>query len=220
MQYFTLTDFAPEVGSMLDTDPDETYVCADPRTLPVVEMTDGWDTCYQSATEIIQSGGLTLVRVGPIGNVTGPDEFGGVTADGGWTVTGIEPSTNGVLGPQAERIREVVALAEDVLNGIGSDPREEAYTEAVNAHYPFGDPGDPDVQPHLDAAEAALKAVGADGFYWTGCVYGWELLALAARDLIGTTSEWTQEAYDALTEPWRLVMRTPVHPDDKAPVAA
>jgi hypothetical protein len=208
MQYFTLTDSIPEIGSTL---PEDTFVSADPRRLPVVEMTDGWERYYQSATEIIQSDTLTLVRVEPVGDVEGPDDYNCHTADG-WTVAGIEPSTDAVLGPQATRIREVVALAEDTLTG-DADPRAEAYCEAVNTRYD-------DVEPYTEFAEAALAAVGANGFYWTGCEYGWEVLALAARDLIGTTSEWTQEAYDALTEPWRLVMRTPVHPDDKAPVAA
>lgn len=212
MTYYTLADPAPKVGSTLGTDPEDTYVSTDPRTLPVVEMTDGWEHFYQSATEIIGSTGLTLVRVEPVGEVDGPDKCDRTFhASGGWTVTGVEESVDAVLGPQAARVREVVALAEKTLTGLCGDPREEAYMEAVNSRYD-------DAQPHVEAAEAALKTIGAYGFYWTGCEYGWELLALAARDLIGTTLEWTQEAYDALTEPWRLVMHLPVHPDDTAPV--
>ncbi|MGH3377655.1 MAG: hypothetical protein ACRDS0_03835 [Pseudonocardiaceae bacterium] len=213
MTYYTLAATAPAVGSAIGTYPDETYVAADPRTLPVVEMTDCWDgPFYQAATEIIKSADLTLVRVEPVGDVTEYD--GWFTADGGWTVTGVEVSVDPVLGPQATRIREVVALAEEALTGwTDTDPVSAAYCAAVNERYD-------DVQPHVEAAEAALKEIGADGFYWTGCAYGWELLALAARDLMGTTTEWTQEAYDALTEPWRLVMGLPVHPEDTAPVLA
>ena len=214
MRYYTLADPAPAVGTVIGTDHRETYVTADPRTLPVAEITDSWENFYQAATEIVRSNSLTLVRVEPVGDVEGPDEYDRTFfAAGGWTITAVEPSVDPVLGPQAARVREVVAEAEAALTSFSDDPRNEQYMEIVNARYD-------DVQPHVEAAEAALKVIGADGFYWTGCEYGQELLALAARDLIGTTPEWTQEAYDALTEPWRLVMRTPVHPDDKAPVAA
>jgi hypothetical protein len=215
MTYYTLTPTAPTVGSVIGTDPDNTFVTADPRTLPVATMTDEWDGAFfQSAIEIIESADLTLARVEPIGDVEGPDDYDRTFyAPDGWTVAGIEPSVDAVLGPQAARLREVTALAEAALTSFSGDPRGETYMEAANACYDA-------VQPHVEAAEAALKAIGADGFYWTGCEYGNEVLALAARDLIGTTQEWTQEAYDALTEPWRLVMQLPAHPDDKAPVPA
>lgn len=214
MNYYTLTPTAPEVGSVIGTDPDETFVTADPRTLPVTDLTDDWDPYFQTATEIVESTDLTLIRVEPIGDVEGPDDYDRTYyAAGRWTVTGIEASVDAVLGPQATRIREVVALAEDALTG-DTDPRAEVYCEAVNSSYD-------DTQPHEAAAEAALENAGASGFYWTGCEYGGELLALAARDLIGTVPGWTQEAYDALTEPWRIAMGGQVHPDDTAlvPVA-
>ena len=35
--------------------------------------------------------------------------------------------------------------------------------------------------------------------------HGTEIIVLAARDLIGTTAAWTQEAYDLLTRPWAEV---------------
>ena len=211
MTYYTLAEPAPEVGSTLITDPAETYVTADPRTLPVVDITDGR---YETATELVQSTSLALIRVEPVGAVTGPDEYRCYTATGGWTLVAVEPSIDAVLGPQAQRIREVVALAEKKLTGCyDTDPVSAGYCDAVNSRYD-------DTRPHVDAAEAALRAVGADGIYWTGCEYGWELLALAARDLIGTTPGWTQEAYDALTEPWRLAMGLPAHLDDTAPVPA
>lgn len=46
---------------------------------------------------------------------------------------------------------------------------------------------------------------------------GWfesECAAVLARHLIGTTADWTQDAYDAITAPYRLACG-PVHPLDK-----
>jgi hypothetical protein len=66
-------------------------------------------------------------------------------------------------------------------------------------------------------AVAALDVAGADGFWWSsvgGCEYGTEIIALAARDLIGTTAAWTQEAYDLLTRPWAEASGQPAHPAD------
>lgn len=213
MYFYTLVTLPIAMGSTIGADnPEETYVTADPRRLPVDVMTDG--QC-QTAMELVQSTDLALVRVEPIGevtepvaDVTAPIEYRCFTATGGWTVTGIEASTDAVLGPQATRIREVVALAEDALRG-DADPRAHVYADAVNTTW----------SPSIDEpAEAALKSIGADGMYWTACEYGGELLALAARDLIGTVPGWTREAYDALTEPWRIAMALPAHPDDTAPV--
>src|SRR4051812_24200174 len=125
--YYTLTPTVPTVGSVLGGD--DTYVTADPRTLPVAEMTDDWDPYYQSANEIIASTGLALVRVEPVGDVTGPDDYDRTfTAAGGWTVAAVEPSVDPVLGPQAARIREVVALADEKLTGFhDTNPVSAAY---------------------------------------------------------------------------------------------
>ena len=210
MTYYTLADPAPAVGSQLITTDDDgydvSYITTDPRRLSPIEIFDADPAGHETATDLVQNTTVALIRVEPVGDVTADGHL--FTADR-WIVTGVEPSIDPVLGPQAARIREVVALAERALTG-DDDPRSAIYCDAVNDRYD-------DNRRHQDAAEAALRAVGADGIYWTGCEYGWELLALAARDLIGAPG-WTQEAYDALTEPWRLAMGIPAHPDDTAPI--
>ena len=213
MTYYTLAPTAPAIGTMLGTDPNETYVTADPRTLPVTDLTENWDPCIQTATAIVQSADLTLIRVEPVGDAQGPDDYDRTYfAGGGWKVIGIEASVDAVLGPQSARVREIVAEAEKSLTGFGdTNPLGNAYCEAVNERYDANG-------VHVTAAEDALQRIGADGYQWTGCEYGDELLALAARDLIDSTALWTQAAYDALTEPWRIAMGTQVHPDDPAPV--
>lgn len=212
MPYYTLADPAPEVGSTLNTRDGDGYdmscITDDPRRLSPIEIFDADPDGHETATDLVQNATVALIRVEPVGDVTADGHL--FTADR-WTVVGVEPSINPVLGPQAARIREVIALAEQALRG-DDDPRAAVYCDAVNDRYDVN-------RQHEAAAEAALRVVGADGLYWTGCEYGQEVLALAARDLIGTP-EWTREAYDALTEPWRIAMGLPAHPEDKAPVPA
>ncbi len=211
MPYYTLADPAPKVGSTLNTRDgdgyDTSYITDDPRRLNPIEIFDDDPDGHETATDLVQNTTVALIRVEPVGDASADGHL--YTADA-WTVAGVESSIDPVLGPQASRIRDVVALAEQVLRG-DEDPRALVYAKAVNERYEA-------TKQHEKAAEAALSAISADGIYWTGCEYGWELLALAARDLIGTTPGWTQEAYDALTEPWRLAMGLPAHPEDKAPV--
>ncbi|WP_457180985.1 hypothetical protein [Mycobacteroides abscessus] len=73
------------------------------------------------------------------------------------------------------------------------------------------------------AAKQAVIAADEDkwGFkdsIWTAlpgsCQHGQEYVALIARHLIGTTPEWTQEAYDCLTHRFRVATGRGVHPDD------
>ena len=72
---------------------------------------------------------------------------------------------------------------------------------------------------HLDDARASRhgpargnarpgRRSSAPGFHGT------EIIVLAARDLIGTTAAWTQEAYDLLTRPWAEASGQPAHPAD------
>ena len=69
----------------------------------------------------------------------------------------------------------------------GEDGQARIYGEAVNARY--DGPGSQMPEKAAEAAAvAALDAIGADGFWWRhsfSCQYGPEMLALAARDLIG-----------------------------------
>ncbi len=78
------------------------------------------------------------------------------------------------------------------------------------------------------AAKDAVIAAGLDrwGFkdsVWTllpgSCQHGAEYVAIVARELIGTTPEWTQDAYDYLSRRFVAATGRSLHPDDK-PVAA
>ena len=78
-----------------------------------------------------------------------------------------------------------------------------------------------------DNAETAAKAAGRDDA-WDDVIddtfgaidyVAWYTVkdtacALVARDLINENTDWNQEAYDLLTEPWVKVIG-PAHPDDE-----
>ena len=75
-----------------------------------------------------------------------------------------------------------------------------------------------------DLEQAAVDALRASGEapyaewsrnHFPGCdVYGAEFPALAARHLIGTTPEWTREAYDYLASRYVAATGHGLHPDD------
>lgn len=153
-----------------------------------------------------------LAELEPRGPVTEDDGF--LECPDGWAITSRTTDLSAMLGPQAARILAAIAEAEKTL--ISGDPGDvtgvaEAYHAATEADYPA-------IDAAADAAVAALDAYGADGDWWAeigACQYGrGEILALAARDLTGTTPEWSQEAYITLTRPWLTAFRRPVHPDD------
>lgn len=116
----------------------------------------------------------------------------------GWEVTGDAP-LDGLLGPQADEITAVARIAADRLRGD-----TEASPEAARYYQAAYDAREA-MDTALDAALDALEAAGADAWWWSTavtCAYGHELVAVAARDLIGTIPQWTQTAYDTLTAPW------------------
>lgn len=219
-------------------DEGDVQVVADPRTFDLGEIQerfghDGVIDIIRNEGYEVQGGGrrpvLRLAEVTPLGEVarcvyTGTDDNGNayrseddylVTCAGGWRVVGMHP-LDAVFGPQAGQIREVIAEAERELVLGTNQELIDAYMAVVNARYSQGRVGS-SVEPLLEAAGDALDAVGADGWSWAraaNCVYGEEVTALAARDLIGTTAEWTRDTYDALTLPWRTAFNRPPHPDD------
>ncbi|MFI0487550.1 hypothetical protein [Actinomadura sp. 9N215] len=117
----------------------------------------------------------------------------------GWEVIGDAPLA-GLLGPQADEVLAAARTARAQLRGdTDASPEAARYYAVANA---TGDAMD----ACLNAALAALQAAGADAWWWSTavtCAYGHELVAIAARDLIGTVPDWTQAAYDVLTAPWR-----------------
>lgn len=179
------------------------YVGADPRRLPVHEIVDD----YPGIADV--TGDWTLVRVTPMGDVTVDNgEYG---ADG-WVVADLEPHST-LLGPQAELLTAAEVTAEKRINipGLPGSP-SLVYVDAVNAWY-----DDRETVARVEAAsEAASEALGDAGAWWAAvgaCVYGEPILALAARDLIGTVEGWTWNAYNLLTGPWVAALG-PIHPDD------
>jgi hypothetical protein len=157
-----------------------------------------------------------VARLEPLGPVR-EDDCELFECETGWTVAAVEP-LDCVLGPQAVHLRAAITLAEGVLTGEDNPAAAHRYIEALNAQYPDGVTRIG--QPAADGAKDALDAIAADGWLWAeagfSCAYGQEMLALAARDLIGTTPEWTWQAYGLLTAPWREAFGQPVHPDDAA----
>lgn len=135
--------------------------------------------------------------------------------ESGWTVTSFVPLTE-AFGPEGVRLVELVRRAErDLIDAAGDSPEANRYAAALDVQYE----NEPLLDTHLDAAQRALRRAGVDYAIWHeigACVYGHEVLALAARPLIGTVPGWTWEAYDGLCEPWRQAFGEPVHPDDQA----
>lgn len=225
--------------TLVDRDDEgDVQVVADPRTFDLGEIQerfghDGVIDIIRNEGYEVQGGGrrpvLRLAEVTPLGEVTrrvytGTDEDGNshrveddylVTCAEGWQMIALNP-LDAIFGPQAAQLRAVVDQAERELVLGTNQKLIDAYMSVVNARYSTGRIGST-VEPLLNAAAEALDAVGADGFCWAraaNCVYGDEVTAVAARDLIGTTAAWTRDAYDALTLPWRTAFHRPPHPDD------
>jgi hypothetical protein len=144
-------------------------------------------------------------------------------AEDGWRVAAIEP-LHTILGPQGELI--LAAVVDQAIPAF--EDEAESWQAAAAAYHAEADrlhtmPGTHALQDAQYAAGMALAEVGADSYWWesaTGCVWGSELLALAARDLLGTVEGWDQDAYDLLTRAWRRAFPGPLHPQDTEPIAA
>jgi hypothetical protein len=164
-----------------------------------------------------------LLRLHPNGTATAtPGDPGYFECLSGWTVTAASSDLSPVLGPQATQILAVIACAELAIAG-GGGPDWDTYVDTTDTA------GGGDTAGAFDAADTAarraLALIGADAWFWSligAGAYGPEVLALAARDLIGRAPGWTRDAYDLLTRPWSEAFG-PVHPGDAvaaAPAAA
>lgn len=199
--YYTLTSAG--IGERaIETEYHELLVTADPRQLPLTEIGKLRDL---DAAELVGATEphyeqLRLATVTPVGEVRPSDYEPCLDADG-WLVATHEP-IDAVLGPQAADLIAAITKMNAVY-GIDDDVTK-TYDEAVEAQYGEG----PWIaQGAADAAQDALDEAGADGHWWAarafGCCWGEEMLALAARDLLGTLPGWDQAAYDLLVAPWR-----------------
>jgi hypothetical protein len=212
-EYYMISRGAEHVcGETIDESGSDMYIARDPRALQPSEEDEA-----VFVHDLIR-GEICLVKLAPRGQVDVVDDFFAECEDG-WTVVA-EESIGAMLGPQSEYLLATIRKADLVLVYDEFEDGDEvkaaeAYRTAVEAQF---DGLTCLVEDHITAANDALCARGYDGFWWSqggvSCAYGWELLALAARDLIGSTPEWTQEAYDALTTPWRTAFPTPLHPED------
>ncbi len=215
MQYFAIIPAGSrEPGNVIpgrDEDREPPYVTALPRSLPVSDACE--DPDFPGVLTAVQV--AVLSPLGPVDDGPWADDDGPVCEDG-WRVeslTALDP----VLGPQSACLLAAIETAERVLTGESAPAR--AYGAAVNEQYHGGTWT---ADHAANAAAAALDSVGADGFWWRqcfSCQYGPEMLALAARDLIGTVPGWDRDAYDLLTAPWTAAFG-PVHPDDVQAVAS
>ncbi len=203
--YYTLVLMGDSVGWQIGTD-DAMAVNSDPRRLPAANITDG----YPGADSIADlAKHWQVAAVEPIGTIT--DLGDGYFEADDWTVIGNEP-IGLFLGPQAELVLAAIETGEKELN-VKTTPGspQEIFHKETDAQYELDLDGR--VHAYLTAVEDAL---GDAGYWWVtaaGVDYGNPILALAARDLIGTTETWIWEAYDFLTDPWVAALG-PIHPDD------
>jgi hypothetical protein len=205
-----------ETTSARDEYGDPELIIPDPRLLqPTCCAALGDDLVFPGVLDVMRL--AVLAPTGPVVPHEDAEDYS--LCEAGWRVEAVE-APDAVLGPQAAWLRAAIADAERVIieeDGVIA----AAYGAEVDRQYERGFWG---AQPEADAAREALDALGADGAWWAGegfsCQYGPEMLALAARDLIGASAHWTQEAYDTLTRPWLIVFGRPVHPDDAQAKAA
>jgi hypothetical protein len=204
---------APVTVNGYDWDGRPERISADPRRLLLSEILT--DDPEQGLLEHR----ARLLRLQPDGTATeNPADPGYFECLSGWIVTGAGSDLSPVLGPQAPQILAVIARAEQVI-AAGGGPGWNTYVDTTDAA------GGGDTAWAFDAADAAargaLAGIGADSWFWSTIgagAYGPEVLALAARDLIGQAPGWTRDAYDLLTRPWSEAFG-PAHPADAVPAA-
>lgn len=218
--YALIFDTTVNIGDTIpntDTDDNPTPVVTDPRTFEIADILDARDM-RDDITFVLTTTALRVARVIPVGEVRphqdiymdGTEIAHGIMleADGGWRVEAFEP-THTILGPAGKRIVEIAAVLENAADN--EDSRFIQYQNTFEADFDVN-------MKSFDTAIKALKQSGADGYWWENCAgsdeFGFEAVALGARDLIGTVEGWDQKAYDLLAAPYRVAFGEPLHPDD------
>jgi hypothetical protein len=205
---------APATAAGYDHDGRPERIATDPRRLMPSEV------LARDPEQGLLEHRAQLLRLRPDGTATqNPADPGYFECLSGWTVTAAGSDLSPVLGPQAPQILAVIARAEQAITA-GGGPDWDTYVNTTDA---AGD--DDDTAEAFAAADAAarkaLAGTGADTWFWSTIgagAYGPEILALAARDLIGQAPGWTRDAYAMLTRPWSEAFG-PAHPDDAVPAA-
>lgn len=206
-------DTIPNTG----TDDHPTPVVTDPRAFELADILDARDL-RDNITDIVHSEVIRIAQVTPLGEVRPHPEFymGGteitpgimLEADDGWRIESFKPNHT-ILGDQGERAMQILNTLESAANE--DDDRIAHYRDALEADFGV-------IEENADLAIVALEAVGADSYWWTNCTgsdeFGFEVVALAARDLIDHVEGWDQEAYDAIAAPYRVAFGEPLHPED------
>ncbi|WP_367139524.1 hypothetical protein [Saccharothrix sp. HUAS TT1] len=229
----TVGDVLPEFG-----DDDQPHAATrDPRALPVTESLETRVDDLGLPALLFGAAGQPSVRIAlvdPVGTVRPhatlcwpenqeeppdrrlvDDPATPLGASGGWRITGFLPDLAPLLGPQAERIVDLVRQRQA---GKGHHPFYrrvlDVEWEELGAGY---------ATALLDTAVRALHARGLPGGWWASNLpateWNLEVVALAARDLIGSVMSvprWNQDAYDDMTRAWWMPFG-PLHPDDAPP---
>lgn len=168
-----------------------------PRSIAVGETVDLWNE--PDEIECVLDGRLALVAVSPRGMVhsgrldeTGPE----LVCDDGWIVEK-HLRLDGLLGPEAARIRTIVATESGIEH-------EADYAAAIEDHCAM--------DQLVEHATGELWAAGIDDEWWARQVVGprgYELVALAATDLVDPASAWNAQAFGQLLHPWVAVRGWP-----------
>lgn len=206
-------DTIPNTGA----DDHPTPVVTDPRAFELADILDARDL-RDNITDIVTSATIRIAQVNPLGEVRphqdlymdGTEIAPGIMleADDGWSIEAFKPNHT-ILGDHGERAMQVLTTLESAANE--DDGRIARYQDALEADFDL-------IQEDADLAIEALKTVGADSYWWENCTgsdeFGFEVVALAARDLIDQVEGWDQEAYDAIAAPYRVAFGEPLHPED------
>lgn len=173
-----------------------------PRSISIQEVCDLWDEHDDIASLI--DGRMLLVGVSPRGQTepgryddTGPE----VLCDAGWWIESVL-SMDQLLGPEATRIRQIVSYQFGVN-------QESGYADVVADIRLL----DEEIDNLVEEATDALNLAELDGDWWAeqvDCTRGYELIALAASDLVAESGEWNMRARQQLLRPWTNTVGWPL----------
>lgn len=214
MSYYTLIPARMAQPGKPVPEPDDGELSAwtSPRAIAIGDtVAEVWNE--RDEITYLLHGHMALVQVAPIGTVETAYIDGGseMLASTGWTVEAVL-SLDELLGPQARAIREVTATEMSLDDESDYDDELTALQQHPEMDEVHEDMASPDEL--VERAVAALNAADIDGDWWSdqvGCTRGYELVALAARDLVDTTDGWCVHGFTQLMRPWTEVKGEPAH---------